>query len=271
MGENTTNTNIGGQMASGENSKIEGDNIVTFGAGELPRVNLPRNESGANSGTTNTNIGGQMITGAGGSITGANKVTFGSPLPSEAPKKTVKVLFALSNPHGTDSLRLNTEMRAIEEALRLSQHRDNIQHRMLPAATANDLRRALLEQPSYQIVHLSGHGNSTGFVLEDDQGQRHVVSSEALAQHFHLYRGTLQCVLLNACYSVTIGQRIPLGIPYVIAMSGPISDRAAIEFSRGFYDAIGAGLDIERAYFEGLSAVRIAGVDQRFLALLLPG
>jgi len=259
MSENTPNTNIGGQIITGENNKIEGDNSVTFSGGELP------------GGTKNTNIGGQMITGAGNSISGTNKVnvTIGSSPPSGAPAKTVNVLFALSNPRGTDSLRLNTEMRAIEEALRLSQHRDSIQHRTLPAATAHDLRRALLEQPPYQIVHLSGHGNSTGFVLEDERGQPHMVSPEALAQHFFLYQKTLQCVLLNACYTLTIGQRVSLGIPYVIAMSGPIDDQAAIEFSRGFYDAIGAGLDIERAYAEGLSAMRFAGLDRHFLVQLL--
>ena len=75
--------------------------------------------------------------------------------------------------------------------------------------------------------------------------------------------------LLNACYTSILGRyTVALGIPYVIAMSGPIDDRAAIEFSRGFYDAIGADLDIERAYAEGLSAVRFAGLDQYFQALL---
>jgi len=187
-------------------------------------------------------------------------------MPAQA--ETTSVLFVLSNPRGSDSLRLNTEMRAIQEALRLSQRRESIRSRTLPAATANDLRRALLDEP-YQIVHLAGHGAPTGFLLEDAQGQAHMVSQEALAWHFGNYRQTLRCVILNACYSLTVGQRIALGIPYVIAMSGAVHDQAAIEFSRGFYDALGAGADIERAYREGLSAVRFAGLDRAFLALLL--
>ncbi|GCF09736.1 CHAT domain-containing protein [Dictyobacter arantiisoli] len=182
--------------------------------------------------------------------------------------KTTNALFVLSNPRGSNSLRLNTEMRAIEEALRLSPQRDRIQSRTLHAATANDLRRALLEKP-YQIIHLSGHGGSDGFMLEDEQGRPHLVSPQALAAYFGIYRQTLRCVLLNACYTFSMGQHIALGIPYVIAMPGPIQDRASIEFSRGFYDAIGAGLDIERAYLEGLSTVRFAHLDHNFLALLL--
>ena len=221
-----------------------------------------------------THISGQSVT-IGAMATGNNSsaTSYQQPWPEAQPGATgqaeqVNVLFVLSNPRGSDSLRLNTEMRAIEEALRLSRQRERISSRTLPAATADDLRRALLDKP-YQIVHLAGHGAPHGFLLENAQGQPHMVSQEALARQFGNYRQTLRCVLLNACYSLRIGQGIALGIPYVIAMSGAVYDQAAIEFSRGFYDAFGAGEDIERAYREGLSAVRFAGLDRDFLALLL--
>ena len=221
-----------------------------------------------------THISGQNIT-IGAMATGNNSTatshqqTLPESQNGEARQaEMVNVLFVLSNPRGSDSLRLNTEMRAIQESLRLSRQRERIRSRTLPAATADDLRRALLDEP-YQIVHLAGHGAPHGFLLEDAQGQPHMVSQEALAWHFGNYRQTLRCVLLNACYSLTIGQGIALGIPNVIAMSGAVYDQAAIEFSRGFYDALGAGADIERAYREGLSAVRFANLDHDFLALLL--
>jgi len=47
-------------------------------------------------------------------------------------------------------------------------------------------------------------------------------------------------------------------------MEGPISDSAAIEFSRGFYDAIGAGRDIEFAYEEGCRSVDLAAPNTRW-------
>lgn len=219
-----------------------------------------------------TSFSAQNIT-MGAIATGANSTAtnYAQPEPQTGPapqKETIKALFVLSNPRGSDGLRLNTEMRAIQESLRLSRERERIQHDVLHAATAHDLRRELLNKP-YQIVHMAGHGAPTGFVLEDAQGRPHMVSQEALAQHFANYRQTLRCVILNACYSLALGKGISLGIPNVIAMSGAIHDQAAIEFSRGFYDAIGAGTDIERAYREGLSAVRFAGLDHDFLALLL--
>jgi hypothetical protein len=75
---------------------------------------------------------------------------------------------------------------------------------------------------------------------------------------------------LNACYSLTTGALTSsLGVPYTIAMEGPISDPAAIEFSRGFYDAIGAGKGISFAYEEGCGRVALKGLDGHFEAKLL--
>ena len=222
----------------------------------------------------NTSISGQQITigalSTGHNSTANNYQSQPTHLQGQAGREEeiTNVLFVLSNPRGSDGLRLDTEMRAIQEALRLGQKREYIRSRILPAATAHDLRRALLDEP-YTIVHLAGHGSPDGFFLEDAQGQPHLVSQETLAGQLSNYCQTLRCVILNACYSFYPGQRHALGVPYVIAMSGAIHDQAAIEFSRGFYDGLGAGTDIERAYREGLSAVRFAGLDRAFLALLL--
>lgn len=269
MSEHTTNNNFGGQMGIGDGNEISGNNKATFSGNTLPRA-PQRNERGVKSATTNNNFAGQMAIGNENKLDGSNTVEFASPASSEAAPPVINALFLLSSARGADSLRLNAEQQAIEEALRLSRHRDRIQMRSLPITTSTDLRRALLDPDwNYQIVHLSGHGTSSGFLLDDDGGRPRSVSPEALGEYFRLYRETLRCVLLNACYTLAVGQLVALGIPYVIAMSGPIYDRAAIEFSRGFYDAIGAGMDIKRAYTEGMSAVRLARLDQQFQALLL--
>ena len=49
------------------------------------------------------------------------------------------------------------------------------------------------------------------------------------------------------------------GIPAVVAMQFPISDQAAIEFSRRFYASLAGGLSIERA----LTNARVAMYDER--------
>lgn len=227
-----------------------------------------------NSNGGGTHISGQNIT-IGAMSTGNNSTAtsyqYAQPEPrAEQPRQPepIRVLFVFSNPRGTDRLLLDMEWRAIQEALRLSSHRERIESHLLLATTADDLRRKLLEMP-FQIVHMAGHGGPDGFVLEDAQGRPHTVSPQALAECFQNYRQTLRCVLLNACYSPVIGQNIVPGIPLVIVLSGSIEKQASIVFARGFYDALGAGTDAERAYLEGVSAIRFANLDRDFLAIPL--
>jgi len=54
-------------------------------------------------------------------------------------------------------------------------------------------------------------------------------------------------VILSACYSAEQAKLIGKFIPFVIGIKNDIEDNASIEFTRGFYDAIGAGADVEQA------------------------
>lgn len=175
----------------------------------------------------------------------------------------IRVLIVFANPRDTSPLRLGEEERAIREAIRRSIYRDLIEVTTIHAATIHDLRRALLEQ-EFQIVQVSGHGAKKGIILEDEQGYKYTVPRFALAELFHTYSPPLQCVILNACYSVEQGEIISLGVPYTIVMETAIDDKSAIEFSRGFYDALGAGKDIEFAYQEGCRTVKLAVPDAVF-------
>jgi hypothetical protein len=172
------------------------------------------------------------------------------PITNIAPSSAVKVLIVFANPRSTDPLRLGTEDRIIQESIKLSRYRDNIALKICHAATTDDLRRSLLEE-SFQIVHISGHGAEEGLVLESQSGEEYIVPKQALANLLKRYSPPLQCVILNACHSTMQAQLISLGVPFTIAMEGPIDDVAAIEFSKGFYDSIGAGGGIELAFKEG--------------------
>lgn len=180
----------------------------------------------------------------------------------------ISVLVIFANPRGTSPLRLGTEDRAIRESIKLSRYRDNILLKTCHASTIHDLRRALLED-EFQIVHISGHSTDTGLVLEDELGGQYVVPQQALADLFQAYSPPIRCVILNACFSLSQGQLTSLGVPFTVAMEGSISDSAAIEFSRGFYDAIGAGRDIDFAYEEGCRTVKLAAPNSRFVSQIL--
>ncbi len=184
-----------------------------------------------------------------------------------------KVLLVLSNPKKTPPLALGEEVRAIYESIRLSSRSTMIEITPLFAATVHDLRRALLRE-QFTIIHFLGHGSPKGLTFENEHGEVSVLPEGlifenehgevfvppmlALAELFAAQR-SLQCVLLNACKTKGQGSiAAKLGVPYVIAMADAIMDADAIEFSRGFYDALAAGREVQTAYTEGLSAVHLA-------------
>jgi TIR domain/CHAT domain len=167
------------------------------------------------------------------------------------------ILVITSNPQGTTSLRLDRELRVIDEVIQKSQFRDRFDVHQLWAARTIDLIDALLKyQP--RIVHFCGHGEGQmGLVLEDEAGNAKPVSSEALAEVFKNLAAKVECVLLNACYSEVQANAIVEHINYVIGMSREIRDDAAIAFTRGFYTALGNGEPIKNAYNFGKSQVAI--------------
>lgn len=185
-----------------------------------------------------------------------------------AAKQSTSILAVFANPRGSNPLRLGAEERVIRECIKLSHHRDNVHLNTLQAATIHDVRRALLEQ-KYRVIHFSGHGTGSGLVLEDAVGQPKLVPPDALADFLSAYSPPIECAILNACYSRSQGELLRLGIPYTIVTDGPISDGAATEFTRGFYDAIGAGKGIKFAYEEGCRAVRLTGYATSEVPLLL--
>lgn len=170
-----------------------------------------------------------------------------------------RVLLVCANPKGSDPLRSGEEDRVLRESIRLSRHRENLTVKTLNAATVDDLRRALLDAQAtdhaYDIVHFSGHGTNHGLQFEDSSGREFVPESGALAGILAA-RG-VKVALFNACYSLSAGQITAGQLEHTIATTGPISDPSAIEFTRGFYDAVGAGLSVPEAFKEGVSAAAL--------------
>jgi pterin-4a-carbinolamine dehydratase len=182
--------------------------------------------------------------------------------------KQKNILFLAANPKETTSLRLQEEEREIKEKLR-SQGYGKVPIYSSGATRPRDIQQAMLDSKP-QIVHFSGHGiGEEGLVFEDLDGQIKLISSEALADLAKIFseRG-LECMVLNACYSKFQAEAIAQHIPYVIGMSQAVGDRAAIEFSSGFYGAVGAGESIEFAYRLGCNAIALAGVSGHLTPIL---
>ena len=145
-----------------------------------------------------------------------------------------------------------------------------------------ELRRALRDG-GHHILHFIGHG---GF--DPKRGEGHLafrdrsapsgqdalpVTGRALAEKLTDCR-SLRVVFLNACRSATFpddlgqnpwnsmaGALCLAGVPAVIAMQHKISDRAAISFSRTFYESLAAGSRLGIAVTDARGVLRDGSVE----------
>jgi hypothetical protein len=178
------------------------------------------------------------------------------------------ILILTANPKDTSRLRLDQEVRDIEEGLQRAKKRDQFVLESRLAVRPRDIQRAMLDiNPS--IVHFSGHGaGDEGLIFENETGSVKLVDGEALAGLFEVFADQVECVVLNGCYSQVQASAISRQINYVIGMNKAIGDKAAIEFAVGFYDALGAGKPVEFAHKLACAAIRLAGVPEQLTPIL---
>ena len=169
-----------------------------------------------------------------------------------------KILILASNPQGTHQLRLDNEIRAIEDAFRSGEKRERFTVVSRVAVRISDLQ-SFLRREKPRLVHFCGHGTgSQGLVLTAESGeQQQTVGTKALADLFRLFATRVECVVLNACYSKVQGEAINQHINYVIGTKRAILDKAAIAFAKGFYEALSDGESIESSYKYGCNRIQL--------------
>lgn len=191
-------------------------------------------------------------------VPGAVEALEGAPPLSISPEdggrlssRSWRVLVVTATPTDEETLRTDREVREIGEAIRRSANRESIHLNTCMATQMSDLRRALLER-DYDLVVISGHGEADGPLLQDSEGRGVVLTASILEQMLALVP-TLQCLILNCCYSShTITTSLA---PITVGMFTSIDDDVAIEFTKGFFDALGAGRSVDRCIQEGELAV----------------
>jgi tetratricopeptide (TPR) repeat protein len=169
------------------------------------------------------------------------------PRHSSSPNFT-RILFLSADPSDAPRLQLGKEQRIIEEKLRLAKLRDKFEFYARTSVRSEDVSQALLDIKP-QIVHFSGHGTTDGQLgLQDENDTLHPVTPEALASLFKLVADSVNCVILNACYTDLQAEAIAKYIDHVIGMKLEMLDKASIAFAIGFYQALGAGCPIIDAF-----------------------
>src|SRR5205823_5119824 len=123
------------------------------------------------------------------------------------------------------------------------------------AVRPDDLSRLLL-QYNPLILHFSGHGSPDGdLIFEGPGGTPQPFPPEALARMIAAVRGQLECVVLNACFSLERAEPLADRVRCVIGMSRAFDDASAQRFAAGFYRGVAFGKDYLSAFELGRAEI----------------
>lgn len=180
---------------------------------------------------------------------------------SELPEN-IKVLFLAANPLNQPALRLDEEVRSINDTIRKSKHRDSVKLESVWAIRPPDVLQALNEHEP-QIVHFSGHGSDEDeIVFQDDAGNAKCVSLEAIVQMMMACSGRIRLVFFNTCHSRNQAEAVVRHVEAAIGMNTEIGDDAARVFASQFYSAIGFGLSVQRAFDQAKALLMMEGIGE---------
>jgi hypothetical protein len=187
----------------------------------------------------------------------------------------LRILGLVVSPDDLAPLDVQRERQRLELAVDQLRARGLVELDWLPGRTWRDLRQALRRGP-WHIFHFIGHGDFDELhgegvvILADDEGRSHRLTATDLGR-FLGDHDPLRLAVLNSCesargdradvFSSTAAVLVRRGTPAVVAMQYEITDNAAIEFSRSFYDAIADGLPVDTAVAEARKGIAVAISD----------
>ncbi len=200
-------------------------------------------------------------------------------MPRPAPPLTIspplRILGMVASPLDLPRLDVEKEKEHMAEAIKHLLERGQVSLTWLDGSTWRDLQKAMRGSP-WNVFHFIGHGDFDATVqegqiaLEDEQGKSHLLMANQLGRLLANHE-SLKLVVLNSCEGARSSETDLLsstgaviarrGIPAVVSMQDMITDRAALEFSRMFYDALAEGLAVDEAVTEARIAISMAMVD----------
>lgn len=185
----------------------------------------------------------------------------------ELPNKKTKILVLTSSPVNLNPLQVELECKEIKRSINYTRNLDKYELIQEYATTIEDLEKLLREfQPN--IIHFSGHGQKSGIYLEDSNQQSKIVDGASLLRLFNFYSDTVECVILNSCYSEKQAQYISMAIPFVIGTKSEIKDEAAINFSKTFYSSLADGNTYEESFELGYIRVSLEDKHQKEILII---
>ena len=184
----------------------------------------------------------------------------------------LRILGMIASPTDQDPLDTSRERKRLEDAVKPLQDEGRVALTWIEGETWRDLQRAM-RNGEWNVFHFIGHGaydevKDEGLIaLADEGGRTQLLSAGQLGRLLDDH-GPLRLAVLNSCEGARGGTKEVLsstaavlmrrGVPAVVAMQYEITDRAAIEFTRAFYEAIADGQPVDGAVSEARIAVSLA-------------
>jgi hypothetical protein len=177
-------------------------------------------------------------------------------------RKHLDVLYLTANPHG--DLRIEAEVNQVQQEVRGSKLRDNIEVHYRPAASLDSLIQGLNDHAP-AVVHFSGHGNASGIGTDDAKSVRPLgkfATFDLLAKAIAATDTPPQVIVLNSCKSAGAKKAFFPSVKAIVAMGDSIGDLAATAFAAKFYAAIAAGQSLQSAFAQGKVAVEAVSINE---------
>lgn len=173
-------------------------------------------------------------------------------------KAPMRVLFVAAGPADESRLRLDAEHRDVRSRIRASTGRSQVVVETCLAARPTDLIDELNRcRPT--ILHLAGHGGSSGIALEDDRGAAADVTTDQLVRLVALADAALRLVVLNTCESAYQAQPMVKHVDAAIGMTQTIGDEGARAFAAQLYSSLAEGVGLERAFGQARLQLTLSG------------
>ncbi len=170
----------------------------------------------------------------------------------------LKILFVTSLPENIDENLKFTETEkeeiALIEALGDLVSEKKVLIDFLNTASLRNIENTLTKG-KHDILHISGHGNKGFLLLENEDHEETIVSSEELSS---ILKGKkyLKLVVLSACdSSETANELMKTGIPAVVGMGFTIQDKNATKFTSSFYRDLSSGKSLSEAMFNARKVI----------------
>lgn len=189
-----------------------------------------------------------------------------APLTVEPP---LRILGMVSLPGSLGALDAEAERESLSTALRPLIEEEMVRLQWVPGQTKQDLYAALFH--GCHILHFIGHGRFDEarrqgmLVFADEHGREDPLHAEALGHLISIAEPVPRLVVLNSCETGTshaqdlfssTAAELEYTVPAVVAMQFAVTDKAAVLFSRSFYQALAANRPVDEAVRTGRIALR---------------